>query len=373
MRSTLLSSAVLVGFSAMIGLSGCTETQCGPGTINRAGKCEPADETVGTAKCGPFTELRGDQCVPMFPATMCDPATTQPDTDPTTGVTTCIGTGGGGCSAPLACPDPASGKQTICGQLYDFADNTPFAAQGATGAKCAAGATTGPCALSITPKLPVAETTYSAREVYIDDCGRYRVSDIDVGGGSSVVLYIDDPVVGAEGRTVPTHVGVPGKMGGITKDLDAWVVTKETVNKWTAKAPELSLATGIYAAIFRTHACDSASGKCTGDRLQNQPGVKLMLSATPPTAGGAIGRVFNFASGELPHENLDPSATLTSVNGTALTTVTQMFPILTWPTGMGAITGPGACEWATGRTISFPGYVFFQVYRPVDHVSACNQ
>src|SRR5512146_397252 len=127
----------------------CKSLECGPGTIDRGGTCQPADETTGTAKCGPFTELQGDQCVPAFPPTVCDPATTSADLDPATGVTTCIGTGTGGCSAPFACPAPAAGKQTICGQIYNLADNSKFAAAGATGAKCTTGMTTGPCALQL--------------------------------------------------------------------------------------------------------------------------------------------------------------------------------------------------------------------------------
>jgi hypothetical protein len=43
-------------------------------------------------------------------------ATTSSEVDDL-GVTTCIGTGGGGCAARLACPAPSDGKQTICGQL----------------------------------------------------------------------------------------------------------------------------------------------------------------------------------------------------------------------------------------------------------------
>jgi hypothetical protein len=376
MRSTLLSSVVLVGIGGAMGISGfgCTETECGPGTINRAGKCEPADETVGVAKCGPFTELRGNQCVPMFPATTCDPATTQADMDPTTGVTTCIGTGGGGCSAPLACPAPAAGKQSMCGQLYNFEDNTPLAVAGATGAKCASPAPSGPCALTISAKFPLGPMDLPTREVYVDDCGRYRVSDVEVGSSTSVVLYIDDSAaIGVAGITVPTHVGVPGAAGSVTKDLDAWVVKKSTVDKWTADAAEVSLTSGVYAAIFRTHVCDSASGRCKGDRLQNQSGVKLGLTPPPDLNGGAIGNVFHFADGEQTHLNIDPAATnkVTSVNGTALTTA--KFAGITYLTGTGALTGPGTCKWARGRTIPFPGSVFFQVYRPVDDGSTCNQ
>ncbi len=128
----------------------CKSTECGSGTIERDGICAPADETTATAKCGPFTELQGEQCVPMFKPTECDPATTIASLDDATGVTTCIGTGTStGCSGVFACPTPAAGKQTICGQIYNFADNTKFAATGATGAKCTTTSTSGPCALQM--------------------------------------------------------------------------------------------------------------------------------------------------------------------------------------------------------------------------------
>ena len=126
----------------------CKAVDCGDGTTEKDGSCVAASQTVGNASCGPFTVLQGTQCVPMFPPTMCDPATTGEDTDDM-GVTTCIGTGAGGCSAKLACPAPTDGTQTICGQIYDFETNQPFAQTGAIGTPCATGATTGPCALGI--------------------------------------------------------------------------------------------------------------------------------------------------------------------------------------------------------------------------------
>ncbi|HEY0252799.1 MAG TPA: hypothetical protein VGC41_14790, partial [Kofleriaceae bacterium] len=95
----------------------CKSTECGPGTIERDGNCAPADDTTSTAACGPFTVLQGDVCVPMYPPTMCDPGSTEASTD-SDGITTCIGTGvSAGCSGAFACPTPAAGKQTICGQI----------------------------------------------------------------------------------------------------------------------------------------------------------------------------------------------------------------------------------------------------------------
>ncbi|HEX2686995.1 MAG TPA: hypothetical protein VHN14_10275, partial [Kofleriaceae bacterium] len=174
----------------------CNSVDCGDGTTERGGLCVPSSETVGTAQCGPFTELHGDRCAPVLPPTVCDPATTTPDIDEM-GVTTCIGTGGGGCAARLACPPPAAGKQTICGQIYDFENDQPFAQAGATGASCAPGATTGPCSLAIKAYDAVAFAmtgggALTTGAVYVDDCGRYRVPDIAQPIGPFVALAIDD-------------------------------------------------------------------------------------------------------------------------------------------------------------------------------------
>ncbi|MBC7974352.1 MAG: hypothetical protein H7138_05150, partial [Myxococcales bacterium] len=125
---------VLLTFVMVIDTS-CRGVDCGDGTTERDGLCVPANQTITPAQCGPFTELRGDSCAPMLPPTVCDPATTTPEVDDM-GVTTCIGTGGGGCLAPIACPAPTNGTQTICGQLFDFETGAAFAAPDATGKPC---------------------------------------------------------------------------------------------------------------------------------------------------------------------------------------------------------------------------------------------
>src|SRR5688572_2407448 len=178
-------------FAAVITTSGCKEIECGDGTILRDGTCEPASLSTAAGMCGPFTELQGDRCAPQFPPTECDPTTTTPSVDPETGVTTCIGTGGGGCSAAFACPTPTmANRMTICGQIFDFETNAKFTATDSGGAPCGTTpAASGPCALQIraydaltfasdpgnAPQLPVGS-------VYIDDCGRYRLVDIDTNG-----------------------------------------------------------------------------------------------------------------------------------------------------------------------------------------------
>jgi len=67
-----IASFLILAF-ATTAAPACKSIECGTGTIERDGTCAPSDETVGTAKCGPFTMIQGDQCVPIYPPAICDP------------------------------------------------------------------------------------------------------------------------------------------------------------------------------------------------------------------------------------------------------------------------------------------------------------
>src|SRR5947199_8740683 len=104
------SSLIALGASQ----SGCTSTDCGTGTIDKGGQCVPASESTDNATCGAGTTLSKTtgKCEANLPPTKCDPDTTEQTT--VDGVIICVGTGGpGGCSAPITCGTPTSGKMTI--------------------------------------------------------------------------------------------------------------------------------------------------------------------------------------------------------------------------------------------------------------------
>ena len=369
MRELLLLTSIVFASAS------CKSIECGPGTIQRGETCAPADETTGVAACGPFTELVGDQCVPMFPPTVCDPSTTSPDTDPTTGVTTCIGTGGGGCSAAFACPTPAAGTQTICGQLYDLKDNSKFAAPNATGEQCTTATASGPCALQInafdaiafgsdpanTPPLP-------SGTVYIDDCGRYRVPDIMVPSSSVIALGIDDAGMapGPTGVTNTTGVATFAVANTVIKNFEAWVVSEATTDLWTASGgPPLS--GGIFVGIFRTHACNPLTGVCTGDAFATSSGVTITKSNAAETLDD-----FYFTA-ETTHVDIDPVATATSINGTGLLTNASVADLLVY-SGTGGIADTTDCTWETHAAVSLPYIVFLQIFRPTNAGSnTCTQ
>ena len=342
--------------------TGCKQVECGDGTIERNGQCEPADVTTNGAMCGPFTVLQGDRCVPMLDPTVCDPATTQATFDPDTGVYTCIGTGGGGCSAQLACAAPtAANHQTICGQIWDFESNTKFADAGATGAKCPTTPTaTGPCSLSISAydaiafgTNPATATPLAVGSVYVDDCGRYRLADIDVNGVAGFVgLGFDDASgMGPGGTTVTVGVATPRQSMAATKDLEGFVVPQATTTKWaTAGGPPLS--GGIYAPIYRQHKLGN------GDPLAPQAGVQVMKGATMITAND-----YYFQAAETTRGMVDPVATVTGMNGTALVTNASLADgnVYTGAGGLGA-----NCQWESHSAASLAGIVFVQVYRKLN-------
>jgi len=350
----------LVLLAALAALdAGCKTVDCGEGTAERGGVCVPASETVAAATCGPFTELQGDQCAPTMSPTVCDPASTI-EVVGELGVITCVGNGGGGCSAPLACPAPSDGKQTICGQLFDLETNAPFAAPGATGTQCTAAAATGPCALGLRAYDAVAfamnpmTSPLTTDPVYVDDCGRYRVAEIPVPGTGFIALGLDDAMQGPAGITNATGVATAAVANTATKDLDAFVVTGATTTAWaTSGGP--TIASGYYVPIYRGHRAGS-------DLVA---GVTVTYGAMTPPAPPALtdtNRDFYFAADATARTTLAPAANVTGVNGTALFAGANLGEVYS---GQGVL--PTECRWDIHAGASTPGVVFVQVFRPINN------
>lgn len=355
MRSYLPGLLSLAVLHASVG---CSSVECGDGTIERGGACVRSDQTVGDAKCGPFTKLVGDVCVPMFPPTVCDDGTTLPDVDPATGVTTCIGTGTAGCNAPIACPAPAAGKQTICGQLFDFETNQPFAAAGAMGTRCTGTATSGPCALGIRAFDAIAFGTNPATavplavgETYLDDCGRYRLKDITVPAGPFIGLGIDDAnmaMAGPAGVTNAIGIATAKTPDMATRGFEGFIAAKTTTDAWAASGgPPLS--GGVYALVFRAHK--------TG--TDNQAGITMTRAGSPAPAND-----FYFTPAQTSRTTVDPSANVTGQNGTALVINASVAEALAY-SGAGL---PAECTYTTHAGASLPNILFIQVVRPINAI-----
>lgn len=355
MRMThFLAALAALGPFAVLA-TGCKSVDCGDGTIERNGSCQAADQTTAAAKCGPFTELVGDQCVPQFPPTVCDDGTTEADPDPQTGVTTCIGTGGGGCSAPLACPSPAPGTQTICGQLFDFETGAAFAASSASGERCTAPAASGPCSIGIRAydaiafgSSPTTAEPLAVGDTYLDDCGRYRLSNVVVSAvGPFVGLGIDDAMMGPPGTTVTIGVALPKAADTASRGIEGFVAPLATTTKWQASGGP-SLAGGIYAMVFR-----AAS---TGSALK--AGVTATLMGNPIAGNDSY-----FAAGETTRATIDPAANATGANGTALVTAASVAQGVEYSGTSGDL--PPSCTYSKHAGVALSGIVFIQVLRPI--------
>ncbi len=352
--------------------SGCNQVKCDTGTVERNGKCEPADETTGAASCGPNTMLEGDKCVPTFPPTVCDPTTTSMDTG-SDGVVTCIGTGGGGCAGPFACPTPATGKQTICGQIYDFETNLPFADQMADGTMCMAGATSGPCALGIQAydaiafgMNPATAQPLANGGVEIDNCGRYRIKDVAQPSSPFIGLGFDDALAanqGPGGVTNTVGVALSKQADTAVKGMEAWIVKSSTTDMWAATGGPL-LSGGIYVGIFRKQHGDPPTGDtCTGSGcFDTVAGVTFTKSGTTEPNND-----YYFSASSLMHQMIDATATATGQSGTGLLTNASVNDSLVY-SGTGGITDTTDCQWKTHAAASLPGIVFIQIYRPVNQI-----
>jgi hypothetical protein len=352
MRTRIVLLALLAAAAA-----GCQSVDCGEGTTERGGVCVPANETIGSAQCGPFTKLQGDKCVPMFPPTVCDPETTAPVPDDN-GVLVCVSKGTSSCSAKLACAPPAAGKHTVCGQIYNFETGQPFAEAGATGQQCGTGATTGPCALSIRAYDAAAfaggsTTPLVTGAVYIDDCGRYAVPDIPIPASTVLALGVDDTAaMGPGGVTNAVGVAKAGVAADmVTRDFEAFIVAGATLAGWapnTANGPPFGASNGIYAAVFRGHH--------TGfDVVPN-----VMLTRNGATDGTRDYYFTNVAN----RTALDPAATSTTMNGSGLYNIDPTTQRLTDAyAGTGGL--PAGCIWEPHGGASVGGVIYVQIFRPI--------
>jgi hypothetical protein len=366
MKHHVLTLVLLAASS--LSVTSCKDVECGNGTVERDGTCAPATTTTSSGMCGPFTELQGDRCVPQFPATVCDPTTSIATIDPETGVTTCVGMSGGGCTAKFSCPAPTvANRLTVCGQLYDFETGIRFQNTDPSGAMCdpAAPTTKGPCALKITPVDAVAFSMNPAtaaplptESISIDDCGRYRLINIDTNGTSPFIgLGIDDAGMtnGPAGVTVTTGVAAE-KADLLVENFEAYIVKASTYGMWAASGGP-SLATGIYVATYRKHKLVDGA-----DRHAPQDGVTFarLVSGTYTTFAADDSY---FTATQTTHQTIDGAASATGLNGTALVANRSVAEMVTF-VGQGGI-GSG-CEWKPHAAASIPGVVFIQIFRKID-------
>lgn len=346
---------ILISLLASLAATGCKQIECGDGTIDRNGVCQPGDGTpVSPATCGEGTMLVGDRCQPVYPPTECDPDTTEMQFDETTGLTMCVGTGTGG----LPCPTASGTKETICGQLYDFETNAKLEAANATGAVCDPGAPAadGPCALQLVvydasafANNPSGATPVTVGDVKINDRGEFSLIDVETSMINPYVgIGVDDAgmAMGPTGYAITSAIAFNKDPGKAVRGVELFLVKPSTAAAWANNGGPSATTTGIYAGVFRAHA------KGVSDQYANQAGVTFTGPGTPND--------FYFMAAETNRTNIDMAASSTGANGTGLIT---NIPTLASVTASGGITDTTNCKWESHLGVTLQAIVFIQVFR----------
>jgi hypothetical protein len=352
-RTTWMPIAAMgltVAIAGTVGL-GCDTINCGTGTIERNGTCQPADDQPGSAQCGAGTELgAGGKCVPTE-VVVCDLASTREQVDPDTGVITCIGTGGTSCDTELPCPAPAAGKNTLCGRLYDAQTDEPIAATSATGTPCnpTAPTATGPCSLKLQffdaldfSTAPTTSTPLTVRMLTVDDCGRYAALDVAESGSTFTGIAVDD-ATGTGDRYKLTGVALSDAEANPARKFRAYGTRNETDTAWstTAALGGASFASrGVIMTAFRYH---------------DAPVAGVMVRRDGQVVGADD---YYFSDPGITRSTVDPARTTTGPNGSSLLINSGLIS----HDGAGAT--PSGCQWPSNLAAAILNVVFVQVKEP---------
>lgn len=350
-RSTTL--AIFTGAMSMaLALStGCVDAlDCGDGTIEQDGVCVGASSVADPAQCGRGTYYDPPSltCVSDYKPVQCDPMTTVEVVED--GVTICVGVGGpGDCSTALVCPSAAAGKVTVCGRLLDVETGQPIEVDGESTAECSAGSP-GPCSLelgfydaSAFASDPQNAPPLAYQELYVDECGRFRATNLDPPANLPLMgIGVDDhPSSGNDDYTL-TGVGFPATAGQTVDNVRMYVVRASTDMMWTESAGRpFGFTTfgqrGAYLGIFRR-----------GDT----PVQGVTLTTNNETMA-ALDYYFSDSNSSL-ISTIDPDQNATGANGAGL--MTNM--------GSNFYGGQGGeaagCRWPTTQGSSFTGVIFAQ-------------
>lgn len=351
MMRNQLGLSIVTGLAIAGGLSNvsCSRIECGTGTVEREGVCEPVDVQPGSANCAPGTVLGPMGCEVETP-TQCDPISTEERFDEDTGITTCVGLGGTGCSAVLPCNNDGT-NVTLCGQIYDTETDMPIVAPGATATRCNPAAPTaeGPCsldlkfydALDFAQNPDTAQPLVPAGGVYVDDCGRYKGENITSPTFGFIGVAVGD-AVGREGRHRRTGVATANGLARPDADFRAYVTRVSTDMLWSTQAGLSGMTfaqRGVLAIVFR-HNDNPVAGVQVQRDNNNIPNDDFYF-ADDPGPGRAM---------------LSTTRTNTGPNGTVL--------VVNSPTPIahdGAGGEPAGCQWPSNLAASIAGVTFVQI------------
>lgn len=344
-RAQMIVVLVAVAFVTMGAQCADSGVRCGYGTIVVNGLCVP--EPASAIWCDPGTvfDAETSSCVAASTPTECGYGGVADDSG---GTVVCSCPGLSDCQVPLPCPAAADMRVTVCGQLVDAETRQPVRAAAPTGMPCDPANPTadGPCSLRLRAYDAVDLATNGAMgiplgavDTLVDDCGRFRLRDVEYPASADFVgITADD--VGA-----PDNVVLSGLIREIAPargypDNTIMVVRHTTDQAWTTNAgnPFGSATFSERGALLARYVYDSTP-----------------TSGVSATSAGLIvpaNRAFYFADTDSSQATtVDPNLTQTGANGSALLVDSG----LVMHSGSGGL--PGECDWASNLAVSVPGLI----------------
>jgi hypothetical protein len=349
-RTSLL--VFLAAAASTVALLGCQQLQCAEGTHEANGECRPDDETVNPAICGPGTILGSNgMCKPELPVTECGDQTTGVPCPDDPSITCCIGTGGGDCESDITCPAAVNAKVNLCGRLYDLETDQQIRAGTPAIADCedpnSNAAPDGPCQLNIEvydainfAMNPGGATPLPHDDLYLDDCGRYKITGITAPNSGYLGIGAED-AIGQPATHRLTGVAVASAPNLTFNKQVTYSATTATDTKWSTAA-NLSGGTfadrGAYVGIFLHHG-DPVEGVTITSNNTEFPNNDFYFSDTDPST----------------RSTLDPSLTATGLDGTGV-----MINIVSLPDMSGNGGEDTGCMWPADKGGSIPSVLFVQ-------------
>lgn len=358
---TYLGLSLAAAAAGLVNVS-CSQVECGLGTIERDGVCQADTGGTTPGMCGgdgPFATVLGlsGMCETEVP-TVCDEETTEPSLDDVTGVTTCIGTGGG-CGEEIKCGPHTGGRVSLCGRIWDTETETPLPEDMAISTnRCdpANPTTSGPCSLRLRffDALDFAMNPQGAMPivppdgVYVDGCGRYRGLNMTPATFGFMGIAVDDaPGITPTTPHRLTGVATTNTFGNPGQRFHAYATRSSTDTTWTTGAGLAGSSfaeRGVLAIVFTYNGMPRSGVQVRRNGSPTPSGDDFYFSDTMPTANPARSMV-------------GPSSqTTTGANGTVLV-INSNTPIA--HDGIGA--EPSGCVWPSNLAASIPGVVFMQI------------
>jgi hypothetical protein len=260
------------------------------------------------------------------------------------------------CAAAFACPPPNASKATLCGELRDLETGTLVTGDVAMPERCDPSnpAATGPCSMQLTfydpsqyASNPATAQPLTYDDLYVDECGRFRATNVQVPGFGAVAITVDDAPGVTDTHRV-TGIGVAVANGEAHEGLGVYAVRSSTDQQWKTSAGLSGTQTfvdrGVYVAIFRYH------GQPVG-------GVQVVRNGTPITTGA-----FYFGDPAAMLRNVDTSVSATGADGAALVIDDQS--LLSHSGTQGNLVS--GCQWPAVLGQSIPNTAVVQVFDAVE-------